>query len=642
MAFLTKEKKFKIIFPQTDCQLGPGQYISPTPKRLIKQNKAPFGSSMKKMITVKQNYPGPGAYYQEESKQKINELLTKNNFFKKISKERKKSMNLDSIQFNSTLLSQDKTINEKVKKLKSNVEVAGFSVQEKRFKDDLSKNNLIGPGYYFTDTKSKTEKKKSKIATLKFENYKIRSTRNPTGKSSEKTTTVSTIPSKDKQYGYEITDDGYIKPRDNPDMSKTYSGDKWDMVGPGNYNLNLPEDWHRTGTEWSKYRAYRIEPKKDKSRELKEKILNSITNSKEKNDNPNDNFDKNKIRQKSLIHKYNITSEPLPLYIKNKGFISQKWKETKEYPGPGYYYEEKYWSAFNYQKSPKRYKSDFDPKENRFHYFEKNANQISPASYFQDDFKKIKKLKQKYSIEFLNTNKSYTSVKEIPFNSTSERFKPLKKRKSLTLQMSPNKTRKNKDIDKNWVRKTFNGKLDKFGSFCPRFENKPFNLSSIVPLNVDFPSPGTYINPYTCTGESNTVEFKGKLISIQKAKQYSLKPAEQSKSKIPHLENPPVGLYNPDTVQSINYIVQKRISKANRTPFDSSSPKNTFLVKKDEVGPGSYYKEDSIEKIQIKPPFHTQSQKIDNVNNNSSVGPGQYELVPAENWRKKEFNILYL
>ena len=70
MAFLSKEKKFKIIIPQTNCQLGPGEYISPTPQRLIRQNKAPFGTSMKRMITVTQNSPGPGAYYQEKSKQK--------------------------------------------------------------------------------------------------------------------------------------------------------------------------------------------------------------------------------------------------------------------------------------------------------------------------------------------------------------------------------------------------------------------------------------------------------------------------------------------------------------------------------------------------------------------------------------------
>ena len=33
MAFLSKEKKFKIIIPQTNCQLGQGEYISPTPQR---------------------------------------------------------------------------------------------------------------------------------------------------------------------------------------------------------------------------------------------------------------------------------------------------------------------------------------------------------------------------------------------------------------------------------------------------------------------------------------------------------------------------------------------------------------------------------------------------------------------------------
>ena len=80
------------------------------------------------------------------------------------------------------------------------------------------------------------------ISKLKIDNFKIIGSATSI---SQKVSSISTIPSKDNQYGYDLSN-GNIKPRENPDMYKTFSGEKWDMVGPGNYDISLPEEWHKT------------------------------------------------------------------------------------------------------------------------------------------------------------------------------------------------------------------------------------------------------------------------------------------------------------------------------------------------------------------------------------------------------------
>ena len=131
-------------------------------------------------------------------------------------------------------------------------------------------------------------------------------------------------------------------------------------------------------------------------------------------------------------------------------------------------------------------------------------------------------------------------------------------------------------------------------------------------------------------------------MSIKRAKELSKKKPDKTISLKVEDPIPPVGTYNPDIVTSINYSSLKKVTKSNPIPFESTIPKNTMLVKKDIIGPGSYIKEKKkVEKKQINPPFYTGAFRKDNVIPDS-IGPGRYNMNIAYGWRKKEFNILYV
>lgn len=638
MAFLCKEKRFKIINKLSDTQVGPGQYLPQTTTRLIKQNFAPFGSKNKKFQKSSSNSPGPGSYISDDWGQKVEELNKQDHFYSEINKRRRISMNHNSINLDTIMKSQNSIINDKVKKIKENLEVTGFSIQEKRFKNDAMKNDLPGPGFYFPETDSKI-KNKRKIRNLKIDNYKIIGSATSI---SQKISSISTIPSKDNQYGYDLSN-GNIKPRENPDMYKTFSGEKWDMVGPGNYDISLPEEWHKTGTEWSKYKQKRIMPPlRNRKKEIKDRIMKSIEREKKSFGYNTLGFaERQKIRQQSLLHRYNISFEPFPNKMKDKGYIDIHFKMTRDFPGPGYYYEEKYWSAFNTEKKPNKYKVDFDRSKERFEY-KTNNHSLPPNIYFKDDLRHIKQLKNKFAIEAVQkeNQSKQEPMKHIGFNSTSERFRPLKKSRSLSIEMFEIEDKINNRTTSNWIHKTFNSKYQNFGAIEPRFSNKAFNVFNVTPIDTDNPGPGTYINPYSATGTSNTVEYKGKLMSIERAKELSKKKPDKAVSLKVEDPIPPVGTYNPDIITSVCYSSLKKVTKSNPVPFESTIPKNTMLVKKDNIGPGSYIKnKKKVEKTQINPPFYTGALRKENVIRDN-IGPGRYNISCG--WRKKEFNILYV
>jgi len=64
---------------------------------------------------------------------------------------------------------------------------------------------------------------------------------------------ISSIPSKFSQ-GYEIEkESGKVVRKPMKTYFKIFSEEKSDAVGPGSYEINLAEDWRKTGTSWSKY-----------------------------------------------------------------------------------------------------------------------------------------------------------------------------------------------------------------------------------------------------------------------------------------------------------------------------------------------------------------------------------------------------
>ena len=55
---------------------------------------------------------------------------------------------------------------------------------------------------------------------------------------------ISSIPGKERSYGYTIEENGNMTPKENPDNLQIFSGLGKDTVGPGNYDINMK--WNKT------------------------------------------------------------------------------------------------------------------------------------------------------------------------------------------------------------------------------------------------------------------------------------------------------------------------------------------------------------------------------------------------------------
>ena len=87
-------------------------------------------------------------------------------------------------------------------------------------------------------------------------------------------------------------ENGKLIPKENPNLYKTFSGEKNDMVGPGNYELEIK--WNSTGTQWSKFKTNRIIDYSSSSDKIQKKIIDSL-NKTHNNGFNNSNFEKKKM-----------------------------------------------------------------------------------------------------------------------------------------------------------------------------------------------------------------------------------------------------------------------------------------------------------------------------------------------------------
>ena len=255
---------------------------------------------------------------------------------------------------------------------------------------------------------------------------------------------ISSIPSKFST-GYQIEkESGKVVRNPIKTYFKIFSGEKNDAVGPGSYEINLPEIWRKTGTCWSKYLCEK-EPLKERPKSGNDlyKINYLINHNKldknyikivkkrinKKNGYKNNinihnifklyssqhNSFKDSIAFNSHIVSDEIRKDKLPIFI-----------QTNDVPGPGYYYDEE--KNTNVNKNNKNSFANIK-KINRFeeNFIKINLDDkegLGPGTYFHD-------ILNLYNNPDHNNNRKVFSnqqTKSAPFLCKSKRFiydKPL-------------------------------------------------------------------------------------------------------------------------------------------------------------------------------------------------------------------------
>ena len=187
----------------------------------------------------------------------------------------------------------------------------------------------------------------------------------------------------------------------------------------------------------------------------------------------------------------------------------------------------------------------------------------------------------------------------------------------------------------------------KFGSNEKRFSDI---LSSKWKYCV--PGPG-YYNPEEVKTQSFRpfkTFYKTKFFNLNKNKDLQIKKVVlNSKDKIKE-KAPPIGLYNPDMIFSIDYKNKKKVfeTKKNKVAFDSTYNKKSKHKKvqlNNNLGPGYYYHEKVERNLKPSPQFYLSENKTNCdwfKDSNPNIGPGKYDINNYFDWNKKSFNINFI
>jgi len=571
MAFVYEtERKLDFNKNYEENELGPGQYLPISSEKEIKENIIPFLSSEQKLKYKENKNPGPGTYYRDITKEE--ELKRKEN------KKMEIINKIDEIKTSNKILSPDDPETKKEyqaeKRIKKNYEKYGFSVKEKRFK--TNENFIPGPGSFFNNKYEEEEKKtyekikndKNKIIQYEKKNkFKIENSQ----------FNIDSIPQKNS-FGYEKNSEGKIVKKDNPQKYKIFSGiEGIDTIGPGTYDIDLPEYWKKKGTFWSKNKGIRSFQNKEKIRPKTSLNVNHINctqgNFREENKNEKNNLNYNEnnnsyngknmnfFMNKSIYKNYNSGFNKIGDFnIINKKDFSFVNKNNN--PGPGtYFLKENNCNSgfFNAAKIPK--KTPFN--ENNYFFsscdrfgnginspIENNIKSIEFNDYlFGTNLKKIpiRKLKneiknseEKNKIKKTKKSKNQKTEKnkknekneknekndkpKIAFLSQSTRFP---KSKSLTSEKNEREIPKKK-----YVHKTiFSNKLlnSSFSTSQSSYNSRPLTgngtfyrrdrrfreaENELIRLSEN-PGPGSYIDPFSNTGINNTIIINGRFVDLR-------------------------------------------------------------------------------------------------------------------------------
>ena len=611
MAFVYRENKLKKMRPNT--ALGPGEYLPISKEKKFKNNNisAPFESNEKKfrsfyggLNAIKNATPGPGKYYIDKLEIKTKKLENLSNI---------KRSNVDGFILNKS---------HSEKNLYADSERLGFDIKGKRFKDEVNKNP--GPGEYFKENKMKKyndSNHRAKTALYKNTNYVPKDN-----------VFVPSIPYKDN--GFEIGENNsLIKLESENDLWKKNQ----DKLGPGSYDIDNPKEWLKSGTSWSKMKVERVmnikndQNLKDITRPETALILN-VNYISEHPSNLKEKKHKNKKRLQTAKYKpgyYQMSNS----HEDNLRPLTNKKKDG--FPCNDYYIDIVKDSVFYKDTIPyPEFKQFFLSNNQRFTEVKKNEF-LGPTTYFENN----NYYKSSFSSEKILKKKDINKVTKTPFNTREKRFK--KVNNNVINEEFPGPGTYNPKIIKAIESNKFNNKTNTFN-----FRSKRFGTAgSDFKWKISIPGPGSYINPYTATGTSNTLLINGLYLNIRKGKEI-LKPKSKETIPLKKPDNmvPGVGSFNPGLVSSIAYNNRKKAKFANdkrNVAFNSAIKRENKKVYKSNVGPGYYYHPKQFKEKQINPPFLQSSTKFKKDKNIFGLGPGFYESRSYFDWNKKSFNSLF-
>ena len=438
MAFLCNEEKFFWAknLPSTE-QISPGFYIPQTIHRNMKKNFVPFGSSVEKKSKAQlNNIP------LNHSKNIYLINPDKYRYFKK--KNNKKKIRIIKNPENSKDLQNNCLIIENLtNSKKKKINKSDFPKIIVDSYDNLKLNNNNDKGKFNTELYNTNDNQNKNILNqTMLENWysRVRTKYNNElllefgrDKNLNKRAFISSIPGKDRSYGYIIKQNGEMIPKENPDNLQIFSGLGKDTVGPGNYDINIK--WNKTLSLWSKSKTKRFSSKQKKEENLKDFEKNMEEKDKRSktyssnfflNDKKNV-FNKNRLNINTLF----ISNTKQALIKPNGTFITKNFEKPGRtdnyfinklnvlYPGPGYYYEDDKWSCmkilrhpnnrpknFNFGTNVERFENinnedDYFSNNNPKEIYKKKLKEMKlrtplPTTYFKDDLKKINYLKEKF------------------------------------------------------------------------------------------------------------------------------------------------------------------------------------------------------------------------------------------------------
>ena len=709
LGFFTKVKRFKL-----KNQLGtpgPGTYDD---KNILLAKSIEEKCNNTKEMIYKINYNRHDIYYVnrnnnqfpwnaevitqkkeakkiKKNKENINnnkndEIIIKNKSNKRSGKNKKINQMIDQGK-NKTNLSED-NINNKDKDKEKN-KYKNKDSENALNKNKNSNNNIAltksktSSNFYIPDTGIKVyysklskkeikEKIEKEMAQRKIQNdIKYR---------------ISSIPSKFSS-GYEIEkESGKIVRKPIKTYFKIFSGEKNDAVGPGSYEINLPEIWRKTGTCWSKYLCPK-EPLKERPKSGNDLNLNNLINHNkldkkyikiakkkikmdkngDKNNYINNNIPNNIFRIYSSQHTMLKDPSVHNIHSISEEFIKDKlpiFIRVNDVPGPGYYYDEEK-KIYNIKDNKNNFANI-----NKYNRFEENFIKVNedkgglgPGTYFNDilhlfnnpNQKNTKKtlIKQKTkSAPFLCKSKRFIYDKPLDLNDDSKKIvkkpeinqddfkKMIFNNISIESNQTSNSTHKlgssKKEDSQNLIDreqqtkfKKVNKLKEKSKSMAGTFYRKDIRFRENYQeenLKKDLPGPGSYINPYTSTGKSNSVKIDDRYMDVRSCRLIIEKNRINKYNKNKKNEKnllfwlgetneikPCVGTYEPDKTMTILYDINKNKKYGNNS-FNSTqySSRNGFYIfeRGIPIGPGCYYNDKFVENKQISAAFNSTTNRF--------------------------------